>query len=73
MKLSQIACTVFLLVSVLSCKDTSLNTKDSSSPKIDKTKTPEYIDSTDLRNLPPKKQVPKTKGLDTLKPKIAAL
>jgi hypothetical protein len=73
MKLPQITLIILASVLFLSCKDSFVNTKDSSSPIKNKPVTPESLDSIPLKDKPIKNTNPKTKGLDTLKPKIAAL
>lgn len=73
MKLPQITLIILFTTLFLSCKDSFVNTKDSCSPINNKPVVPKSLDSIPLRDKPIKKSNPKTKGLDTLKPRVAAL
>lgn len=73
MKISQITFIILVTTLFLSCKDSFVNTKNSTSPINNKPVVPKSLDSIPLRDKPIKKTKPKTKGLDTLKPRMAAL
>jgi len=73
MKLPQITLIILATMLFLSCKESFVNKKDSSPPIKNKPVVPKSLDSIPLKDKPIKNTNPKTKGLDTLKPRMAVL